>query len=100
MNCCHLSSAFDNCEREKFRSRKTEKSRASKTLPKSQNSQAKILYEEDQHVYNNCFKLRARALKNSCYAEKDYEMELLRITVQFYSRSKLPNTVFQFCKLT
>ena len=31
---------------------------------KRKNSQAKNLHKKDQHVYNNCYELRSRAINN------------------------------------
>ena len=39
------------------------KSQGRKSHSKSQNRQAKILHK-DTHVYNNCYEIRSRAIKN------------------------------------
>ena len=38
---------------------------AYKIHSKSQNGQAKNLHKKEQHVLNNCLKLRSRAIKNA-----------------------------------
>ena len=59
-----MSSAAWNCDWERILDHPKYKSQGRKSHSKSQNYQAKILHKKDTHVYNNCYELRSRAIKN------------------------------------
>ena len=84
--CCnqfYFATSFTS-EREQKKSLKNEERKREKSLEQSKNvleeklknGQAKTLHEKDQHVYNNCYELRSRAMNNFS-AEKMMSLELI-----------------------
>ena len=51
-------------------------------LEKRENGQAEYLHKKDQHVYNNCYALRSRAIKNVCTHLKKTEPNTIRICIE------------------